>query len=179
VNPMARVMPTSQERAAMLPGDDLLDADVAMDRGFDLPAPPAVVWPWLLQLGKRRAGWYLPLSVERFVPRRRRALRRLDPALTHLAPGQVLADWGGPEATLVVVRTDPEAYLLHRSDRGRLSMTWCLALTATGAGTRVHSRVRLAGIRRRRVAEVGGGLLDGLTIAGLAAGLEERLRPGR
>jgi len=35
------------------PGDSLVpdadaDADVVMDRAFDLPAPPEQVWPWIL-----------------------------------------------------------------------------------------------------------------------------------
>lgn len=42
------VEPTAGERAAALPGDAVVpDPDVVMDRGFDLPAPPDVVWPWL------------------------------------------------------------------------------------------------------------------------------------
>ncbi len=50
-----------EEVHAMLPGDGLVPAaDVVMDRGFDLPAPPAAVWPWFVQLGKGRSGWYLP-----------------------------------------------------------------------------------------------------------------------
>jgi len=179
VRPLGRVAPTPAERLAARPGDDLLDAGVVMDRGFDLPAPPAAVWPWLLQLGKRRAGWYLPRPVERFVPRRRRALRRVDPSLARLEPGQDVPDWGGPRATLTVVLLEPEATLLYRSARGAVTMTWCLSLTATEGGSRVHSRVRLAGVRRRRLAEVGGGVLDGLTIAGLAAGLDERLHVTR
>ena len=44
--------------------------------------------------------------------------------------------------------------------------------------TRVHLRLRLAGLRRRRLTEYGGGLLDLLTVAGLAAGLRERVVTG-
>ena len=43
--------------------------DIMMDRAFTVPAPPAAVWPWLVQLGKKRAGWYLPGRAEGFVPR--------------------------------------------------------------------------------------------------------------
>lgn len=39
----------------------------------------------------------------------------------------------------------------------------------------MHLRFRMAGVRRVRVAKVGGGLLDLLTVAGLAAGLRERV----
>ena len=57
------------EAARPLPGDDVVpDADVVMDRAFTVDAAPAEVWPWLAQLGKQRAGWYLPGPVERLVP---------------------------------------------------------------------------------------------------------------
>ena len=59
------VEPSPEDVARTLPGDDLVPhADVVMDRAFDLPAPPEDVWPWFVQLGKKRAGWYLPRSVE-------------------------------------------------------------------------------------------------------------------
>ena len=57
-----------------LPGDRVLPrADPVMDRHLDLAGPVEEVWPWLEQLGKDRAGWYLPRAVERFVPPGRRA----------------------------------------------------------------------------------------------------------
>ena len=69
-----------REVAAPRPGDDLVPgADVVMDRGFDAPGRRTQVWPWLVQLGKRRGGWYLPRAVERFVPRSRRAARSVQP----------------------------------------------------------------------------------------------------
>ena len=166
------------ERAAAVPGDDLVpDADVVMDRAFDLPAPPATVWPWFAQLGKDRAGWYFPRWVEVVIPRRRRGLRRIEDALQHLQPGDVIDDWGGRDATFEIVTHDPPSTIVHRSTRGHLRLTWAILLNPGSAGgTRVHLRLRLAGVRRRRLAEIGGGLLDLLTVAGLAAGLRERVR---
>jgi hypothetical protein len=174
---MDRAAATPAERRATLPGDDLVAADVVMDRGFDLPAPPQEVWPWLVQLGKRRAGWYLPASVERLVPRSRRALRHLEPRLLALAVGDVIPDWGGSDATFTVAALEPPHVLLHTSRRGRTDLTWCLRLTpveATG-GTRVHLRLRLGPVRHRRLAASVGGLFDAVTIVGLAAGLRERV----
>ena len=48
-------------------------------------------------------------------------------------------------------------------------------LTHEGAGTRVHLRLRLSPVTHRHVAAVLGGLFDALTVAGMAAGLRERL----
>jgi hypothetical protein len=173
------VAPRPGEVTAAAPGDDLVPhPDVVMDRGFTLAAPPDQVWPWFAQLGKNRAGWYLPTWLEALLPRRRRALRRIDPALQHLRPGDVIDDWGGRDATFEIVTHDPPRALVHRSTRGRLEIGWTIHLTPDGDGTRVHLRLRLAGVHRRRLAEYGGGLLDLLTVAGLAAGLRERAGQG-
>lgn len=168
---------TRAERSAERPGDALVSpADVVMDRAFTLGASAEDVWPWLVQLGKRRAGWYLPANVERWVPRSRRALRHLDPALQDLAVGDVIPDWGGADATFRAVEVEPGRHLLYASTRGRTELTWCLHLTPLATDrTRVHLRLRLAPVKRRRLARVGGGFFDMLTIAGLAAGLRERL----
>ena len=170
------VRPSAVERLAALPGDGLVAADVVMDRAFTVSAPPPRVWPWLVQLGKRRAGWYLPRSVERLVPRSRRALRHIDPAYQRLTVGDVIPDWGGADATFTVDELEPDSHLLYSSTRGRMHVTWCLRLTEPAVGcTRVHLRLRLGPVRHRRVAHTLGGLVDLATIAGLAAGLEERV----
>lgn len=168
--------PSADERAAVLPGDDLVDADVVMDRGLDLPAPPEQVWPWLVQLGKWRAGWYLPRAVERFVPPSRRALRHVDPALLAHEVGDVIPDWGGKEATFTLAAVEPPRLLLYTSRRGRTDLTWCLALAPAGTDSRLHLRLRMGPVRHRRLAEVVGGGFDALTVAGLGAGLRERVR---
>jgi hypothetical protein len=146
-----------------------------MDRAFSLPAPPGVVWPWLVQLGKRRAGWYLPRWVERIIPPSRRGLRRLESAYVALRVGDVIPDWGGKDETFTVAELEPGHHLLHTSRRGRTNLTWCLRLTPEGSGTRMHLRLRLAPVRHRRLAKYGGGLFDLVTISGLAAGLRERV----
>lgn len=168
---------TAQEQQATLPGDELVAADVVMDRAFDLPVPPDEVWPWLVQLGKRRAGWYLPAFVERLVPAPRRGLRHLDPRFLDHAVGDVIPDWGGSDATFTLAAAERPRLLLYTSRRGRTDLTWCLHLTPVAAtdGTRVHLRLRLGPVRHRRVAASVGGLVDALTVVGLAAGLRERV----
>jgi len=42
-----------------LPGDDLVpDPSVTETRSIEIGAPPDAVWPWLVQMGYNRAGWY-------------------------------------------------------------------------------------------------------------------------
>lgn len=171
------VDPTPAETVAPLPGDDIVpSADVVMDRAFTVPGAPEIVWPWFVQLGRNRAGWYLPSAIERVVPRRRRAARTIDPSLQGLAVGDVIPDWGGRDATFEVAVLEPPHALVHISTRGAMSISWAIILSgADDSSTRVHLRLRLGGVRRQRLARVGGGLIDRLTIVGLAAGLRERL----
>ncbi|MFD6821483.1 hypothetical protein ACFWC5_14055 [Streptomyces sp. NPDC060085] len=171
------VDPTSAEITRALPGDDLVPhPDTVMDRAFTLPAPCEEVWPWINQLGKNRAGWYAPAWLEKFVPPRRRGLRRIETSLQNLAAGDVIGDWGGRDATFEIVVHQPPHVLVHRSTRGRLRISWTIILTdESGRATRVHLRFRINGVRHRRLVECGGGLIDFLTIAALAAGLRERL----
>ena len=172
--------PTAAEVAAALPGDDVVpDADVVMDTAFSLPAPPEQVWPWFVQLGKRRGGYYLPRWFELAVPRSRRGLRHLDDGLLGLAVGDTIPDWGGRDATFTVDAMRPPHVLVHRSTRGHVRLTWAIVLRDEGDGTRVQLRLRLAGVRRRRLAEVLGGAADRGTVEGLALGLRERVRARR
>jgi hypothetical protein len=171
------VDPRPGEITCAMPGDELVAApDAVMDRAFTLPAAPAQVWPWFNQLGKNRAGWYLPAWLERAVPPRRRALRHLEPALQELKPGDVIDDWGGRNATFEIVTCDAPHALVHRSARKRLRISWAITLTPEGnGGTRVHLRLRISGVKHRRLLTYGGGLIDLLTVAALAAGLRERV----
>jgi hypothetical protein len=174
---MAGVDPSATERAMALPGDDLLPvADVVMNTACTLPAPPEQVWPWLVQLGKDRAGWYLPRRVEYLIPPGRRALRRIEPRWQGLTVGDVIPDWGGRHASFQVALLDPARALVYWSSRGRTNVSWAIVLTDDPPGaTRVQFRLRLAPVRHRLLAESLGGRLDRLTILGLAAGMRERL----
>jgi hypothetical protein len=51
------VEPEDTERA--LAGDDLIDdPGIVETRSLRVDAPPSVVWPWLVQMGYGRGGWY-------------------------------------------------------------------------------------------------------------------------
>lgn len=47
------------EAATTLPGDDLVPSASSVDtRSIRIAAPPEAVWPWLVQMGFGRGGWY-------------------------------------------------------------------------------------------------------------------------
>lgn len=190
------------EVSAPLPGDDLVpDANVVMDRATTLPGTAERLWPWLEQLGKGRAGWYMPACVESLVPTSRRGLRSLEPRHGHLGVGSRIADWGPGQPEFEVAVLDPPSTLVYRSLRQRsrggrwplsenpippdtLVVSWALVATDMGTdkgdvadGVRLHLRLRARTTRRwtAPAAILLGGLVDELTVRLLFAGLRERL----
>lgn len=155
-----------------------------MDRAFTVPGAPETVWPWIVQLGKQRAGWYLGRRAEWFVPRRRRAIRTVDPRWQNLGVGDDIPDYGGRHEVLTVAEFVPPSTLVYVSQRRATAVSWSIVLRAVAvdgddptrpACTRVLLRLRLGPVKRVWLARTAGELIDVLTIAGLAAGLRERL----
>lgn len=184
---------TPEETAARLPGDDLVDANVVMDRATTLPGTTEDLWPWLVQLGKDRAGWYFTRRAERLVLSSRRGLWRLEPAYADLAVGDRVPDWGPGDPEFEVAVLEPPRVLVYRSLRQRsrghrwpvedppppdtLDLTWALVLGDLDVGVRLHLRLRARTTRAWTVpiARVAGGAMDALTVGLLFAGLRERL----
>jgi hypothetical protein len=164
----------------MRPGDDLVaNANMVFDRSRVIAAAPLQIWPWLVQLGKQRAGWYLPSSLERAVPRSRRGARVLDPRWRELGVGQRIPDYGGRQAFLEVAILDPGRALVYRSERRGAVFSWALTLDAlTPVSTRVdlrfRGRVRSTGWRGRLIATAGDAF-DRLTSELMLSGLAERV----
>jgi hypothetical protein len=142
---------------------------------------PDEVWPWLVQLGKGRAGWYLPRSVERFLPRGRRAIRHLDPRWQRLGRGDAIPDYGlRRDDTFTAAIVEAPRALVYRSQRGRMSVSWAIVLTPIDAdGSRIHLRLRMGPVKRRWLLLSLGEWIDAATIAGMRSGLIERLAENR
>lgn len=59
---------TGDEQRMQLPGDEIASGVPAQyTKAVTIEAPPEAVWPWLAQIGDRRAGFYSYDWVERFV----------------------------------------------------------------------------------------------------------------
>lgn len=83
---------TSIERSARLPGDELLatDARYRIDHAITIRAPATSVWPWLVQLGQDRGGFYSYDWLERAVGDRIRNADRIDSTWQHRAVGDTV-----------------------------------------------------------------------------------------
>jgi hypothetical protein len=96
----------SGDTARALAGDELIvDPELQIDRASVFAASADELWPWIVQLGKGRAGWYMPLTVERLAvwPPRKRAARAIVEAFQRLAPGERVPDWGPGDPSFEVV----------------------------------------------------------------------------
>jgi hypothetical protein len=143
---------TPDERARVLPGDELIDRpSLVTNHAATLPAPPEQVWPWLTQVGWHRAGWYTPRWVDQLLfPDNWPSADRLDPLLLRtLQPGDTIPDGPPGTAEFVVELADaPRTLVLHShthlppgwADRfgAGLDWVWTFSLTPVAAG---HTRL--------------------------------------
>jgi hypothetical protein len=59
---------TRAERSGPLPGDDVVSsARYVTTRAVTVDAPPERIWPWLVQMGQDRAGFYTHNWVKRLL----------------------------------------------------------------------------------------------------------------
>ena len=88
---------TNEEAHGPLPGDDVIPHPMLeWTRGITIRRSPAQVWPWLVQMGYHRGGWYTSEWVDRFIWRvDGRNVDRILDEYQILSVGDVVPD--GPE----------------------------------------------------------------------------------
>lgn len=82
---------TKEECQLALPGDELISEPVAQTtEAVWIDAPPAAVWPWLVQIGQDRGGVYSYQALENLIGLRYRNADRIHAEWQRLAPGDVV-----------------------------------------------------------------------------------------
>jgi hypothetical protein len=174
------------DRKLVLPGDEILARPGhTIDRATLINAPAAEVWPWLVQLGKGRAGWYAPSWIEWFMPSSKQGAHKIVPKLQKVRVGDVHPDWG--PASLQVLEIKKNKYIVYGSVRDKAEVlqqstylfSWALILMPINAEQcRLYVRLRFRRPKHAILAYVLyilGGLFDYLTIIVLFSGLKQRL----
>lgn len=151
--------PDSREDERPLHGDGLLpDATATLTHGVTIDASPRDIWPWLLQMGGGRAGFY---SLDALDNANRPSARELHPDLQSLAIGQVIPATPGGTDGFEVLAIEPERALVlgglfDPAAKQQLAfastrpahfwhVTWAFVLAPHDAGhTRLQVRVRAA-----------------------------------
>lgn len=102
---------TRAEARMPLPGDSLLrHAHLRATRAITIDAPPEAVWPWLLQLGQGRGGFYSYDGLENLVGLDIHSADRVVPEWQHTDVGSAVEF--APGVGLLVVEMDPNRSLV-------------------------------------------------------------------
>lgn len=133
---------TAQEQHADLPGDKLFPrAQYRSTRAITIHAPPELIWPWLVQVGCGRAGFYSHDLLDNLA---RPSATTILPAFQHLEVGQwvPMSPSGAPtEQTALRVRSfEVDRWLLWTKP----DSSWVWQLTPDEHGTtrlitRIHA----------------------------------------
>ena len=130
---------TKAEAAAKLPGDELLeDADGIATRAIGIDAPPAAVWPWIVQIGPSpRGGAYTYDWIENLLGLNMHSVEHVLPEFQHPEVGDTI---GYGSNRMHVERVEPEHVLAWRSEDG--NWVWAFILQSRDGSTRLMSRNR-------------------------------------
>lgn len=121
-----------------LPGDDLVPARKQWTNGVTIRARPSDVWPWLVQMGCRRAGVY---SYDRLDNGGVPSADRIIPELQHVEVGDILPWTPSAQDGFIVRAVDPERALVLGEETG--SFTWAFVLDPVDeTSTRLVARAR-------------------------------------
>lgn len=103
---------TDQELVQSLPGDNLIPLDaVVSTRALTIDAPADKVWPWLVQLGQGRGGFYSYTWLENLFAADMVNADRVNPSLQGIVPGDLLSFGEGWYTTRVSV-AEPNRVLI-------------------------------------------------------------------
>ena len=127
---------TDEEISRPMPGDDLLPGSGSSTRAITIAATPEDIWPWLVQLGYGKAGWYSYDWIDNdFKP----SADQIVPEFQDLDVGDRILMM--PSMGFEVMAIDEPRSIVSLLDDGTTS--WCLALYPADDGTtRLVSRFR-------------------------------------
>ncbi len=129
---------TEEERARILPGDDLVEAPTLnATRAITIRAQPGDIWPWLVQVGVNRAGWY---SYDLLDNLGRPSAREIIPELQDIDVGDIMPISPDGSQGIRVHAMDPPHSMIWGTP-GDTTWVWLLHPQPDGT-TRLITRVR-------------------------------------
>jgi hypothetical protein len=131
---------TDEEVEASMPGDEVvLRPMFSATRAVTIGARPDEVWPWIVQIGFGRAGWY---SYDLLDNIGQHSAERVVPELQHIEVGDLIPLGPGENSGMRVKEFVPARSMLWWDEMNQLT-TWAWALDAMPDGrTRLVTRVR-------------------------------------
>jgi proline iminopeptidase len=140
-----QVRATQAERAQALAGDGLIPHPIgSLDHAITISRPPRDVWPWLVQMGSYRAGWYAYDFIDNGG---RHSAERILPECQDIRVGSIFPALPGAKDVFVVAQLEQEHSLVlaWRLPDGKFQTTWAFTLEEPRPGqTRMIVRGRVA-----------------------------------
>jgi hypothetical protein len=131
---------TAAETTALLPGDELIsDPDLAATRVITINATADDVWPWIVQLGQGRGGFYSYDALENLVGCHIHSALQINPDWQHLDVGDAVRL--APDLALTVAVAKPPRTLvlqggvLPGTTIAPYDFTWTFNLSPVSATT--------------------------------------------
>jgi hypothetical protein len=123
-----------------MPGDERVERPTFnATRAVTVQAKPEHIWPWLLQIGINRAGWY---SYDWLDNLGRPSATEIIPDLQQLAVGDLIPISPNGKYGLRVWNFKPHRWMIWVDDRGHTSWLWFLD-PVDQTTTRLITRVRM------------------------------------
>ncbi|MDR2380193.1 MAG: hypothetical protein LBE08_03305 [Bifidobacteriaceae bacterium] len=141
---------TAAEQRRPLPGDDEVPMpSLQTTRAIGIGAPPAAVWPWVVQIGQDKAGFYTYSWLERVAGLDTRTGEAVVPEWQRVEAGDAVALAEGLALKVVRAEGDRALVLTAPTDapatRAGVEFSWSFALEPEGpTGTRLVVRERYA-----------------------------------
>ncbi|HET7518524.1 MAG TPA: hypothetical protein VFN05_12660 [Actinomycetes bacterium] len=115
---------TDEEVARPLSGDRLMTRPgFKATRAITIGAHPEHIWPWLVQLGSGRAGWY---AIDRIDNAGIPSAQTVRPELQNLQVGDRIPMIAGEEVGPVVKELEPNRRMLWWDGKGEFTWEWLL-----------------------------------------------------
>lgn len=131
---------TDEELALSLPGDaDVQQPTFNATRAVTIAAQPEEIWPWLIQIGLGRAGWY---SYDWLDNLGRHSAERIIPEFQHIAVGDVIPMSPDGKHGNWVKAIERNRWMLWGDAAGDATWYWGL-LRLDQQQTRLITRVRM------------------------------------
>ena len=123
-----QVRATPSEVTRSLPGDDLIAQPIgSVNHAITIHRSPDAVWPWLVQMGSSRAGWYAYDFIDNGG---QHSAERILPKYQDISVGSVLPALPTARDVFTVAQCEPERSLVlsWRMPNGKYQTTWAFVL---------------------------------------------------
>jgi hypothetical protein len=140
-----QVRPAPNEKIRILAGDDLIPRPIGVvNHAITIQGPRSEVWPWLIQMGSGRAGWYAYDFIDNGG---HKSAELIIPQYQKISIGTVFPALPGVKDVFVVAQYEFEKSLVlsWRTPAGQYQTTWAFVLEEPQlAQTRLIVRGRVA-----------------------------------